>query len=58
MGNLKNQKFLQVFLFKLFNGISGLLFDEDQIAGIKSSSGENFILYKKIKINVPPEVWL
>lgn len=58
MGNLKNQKFLQIFLFKLFDGISGLLFDDDQIAGIKSSSGENLILNKKIKINVPPEVWL
>jgi hypothetical protein len=42
----------------LFDGIAGLLFDEDQIAGIKSSSGENMILIKKIKINIPPEVWL
>lgn len=34
------------------------MFDDERIIGIKSASGENLMLYKKIKISVPPEIWL
>ena len=44
MGNLGKQKFLEIFMHKIFHGISGLLFDDGNIVGFRSEAGEQVLL--------------
>ena len=48
MGNLNNESYLQVFLSKLFDGIAGLMFNEGDIVGFYSLTGETLYLEKPV----------
>lgn len=48
----------QVFLGKLFDGIAGLIFGEDEIVGYYSKSNEQVYLKEPVSTRAPPEVWL
>ena len=58
MGNLNNQSYLQVFLSKLFEGIAGLVFENEDIVGFYSLSRETLYFQEPISTVVPPEMWL
>ena len=58
MGNLNNQSYLELFLSKLFDGIAGLVFDENDIIGFYSLSQEQLLFEKPVSTLVPPEMWL
>jgi hypothetical protein len=59
MGQLKNVKYLEVFLAKLFEGVGGLRFrNETNIVGYTSQTGETISLNQSVSTRSPPEVWL
>lgn len=58
MGNLANKAYLQLFLGKLFEGIAGLIFEDDDIVGFYSQSNEQIRFKKAVQTHQPPEVWL
>ena len=58
MGNLKNLSYLQVFLGKLFEGIDGLVFENEFIRSFRSKQGEMVHFVNEINTAVPPEIWL
>ena len=59
MGQMKNLKYLEVFMGKLFEGLEGLKFKTNSlISGCVSKTGEIVTLDDPVSTKSTPESWL